>query len=115
MSLSVCQTVVVLLQIFKHSQTTTPILSTETCAGQHYERCAEDSVENIASFVERNLHVWLIISPTVDTVESVVIAVLNINRVSSITGALVAQDVGEVGLVTPDVLQEVFLLDPLHR
>ena len=104
-----------LLEILKHSQFTTLIVSTGTCAVQHYKCSAEDSVENISTFVERNLHIWLIISPTVDTVESVVIAVLNIDRVSSTTEGFVAQDVGEVRLVTPDVLQEVFLLDPLHR
>ena len=47
--------------------------------------------------------------------ESVVITVLNIDRVSSTTEGLVAQDVGEVRLVTTDVLQEVFLLNLLHR
>ena len=113
-SLSVGRTVVVLLQIFKHSQPTTLILSTGTCAGQHYECSAEDSVEDISILVERNLHVWLIVAPAVDAAESVVVAALHIDPVSPTTGGLVAQDVGEVRLVTVDVIQEIFLLDPLH-
>ena len=87
-----------------------------TRAGQHYECCAEDSVEDISFFAERNLRVWLIIiPPAVDTVESVLGIALNIDRVSSTIGALVAEDVGEARIVTPDVLQEVLLLHLLHR
>ena len=103
-----------LLQIFKHSQTTTTPLSTGTCAGQHHECCAEDSVEDISRFVERNLQIWLVIPPAVDAVEDVLGAALNVDRVSPPTGALVAQDVSEVRLVTPDVIQEILHLDPLH-
>ena len=91
------------------------ILSTGTCAGQHCECCAEDSVEDISILVERNLDVWLVIPPAVDAVESVLGAVLNIDSMSSTTGGLVAQDIREARLAPSDVLQEVFLLNPLHR
>ena len=103
-----------LLQILIHSQTTTPVLSTGTCAGQHYEGSAEDSVEDVPVLEERNLHVWLIIPPAVDTVKDIIIAALNIDRMSTFT-LHVAQNIGEARLVTSDVLQEVFLLHPLHR
>ena len=56
----------------------------------------------------------MIIPPTVDTVESVIIAVLNINRVSPFTRD-VAQDIGEARVGTSDVLQEVLLFHLLHR
>ena len=51
-SLSVGGAVVVLLEIFKHSQTITTPLSTGTRAGQHHECCTEDSVENVARIIK---------------------------------------------------------------
>ena len=40
---------------------------------------------------------------------------LNIDSLSATTGSLIAQDVGELRVGTADVIQEIFLLDPLHR
>ena len=99
----------------KHPQTTTPLLCTGTCAGQQNECFAEDPVELVSTFLKRNLLVWLIIPPAVDTVEGVVVTALNIDHMSTTILSLVAQNVGEVRLVTPDVIQEIFLLNPLHR
>ena len=67
------------------------ILCTGTCAGQHYECCAEDSVEGISTFRERNLYVRLVIPPAVDTVEDVVLTALNIDRVSTTIALSVLQ------------------------
>ena len=67
------------------------IFSTRSCAAQHDECCAEDSVEIVSTFRERNLLVRLIIPPAVDTVEDVVITALNIDRVSTTIALSVLQ------------------------
>ena len=89
-------------------------LSTGTCAGQHYECCAEDSVEDISFLVETNLLVWLIISPAVDTVQDVLlVTALNIDGVSPFT-LHAAKHVGEARLGFSDVVQEILHLHPPH-
>ena len=116
MSLSVGRAVVVLLEILKHSQTVSVLLSTGTRAGQQKECCAEDSVEDVSLGLKRNLWFrFFLRAPTVETVHHAMVAALDIDRVSANSVVYVVQYVGEVGLQTSDVLQELSLLHLLNR
>ena len=115
MFLSVGRAVVVLLEILENSQLTTVMLCTGTRAGQHYECCAEHSEVDVPLGLKRNLRFRFEVPPAVEAVDKVMIAALDIDRVSATTGNQVAQYVGVAGLLASDVLQELLLLHLLNR